>query len=66
LQALHDDVRSSQEQTLQQQAGHVTSDVQRSHVKRFLEIADLKNGRIVRQLEQELSVSRARCDELQV
>ncbi len=30
------------------------------------EIADLKNGRIIQQLEQELYVFRSRCDELQV
>lgn len=59
-------MRSSQEQTLQQQAGSATCGVRRARVMPDAEIADLKNGRIIRQLEQELSVSRARCDELQV
>jgi hypothetical protein len=30
------------------------------------EIADLKNGRLIQKLQEELAVARSRCDELQV
>lgn len=37
-----------------------------THAKSLAEITDLKNGRIIQQLEQQLSIARARCDDLQV